>query len=191
MKYLYLGIIVLITSCGTSDQRKNEKRNEHKAKINEEIYPKKIRDLELGSRYDKSKWALYCIYCDDTVKFEPDTKIKELITFASLDLKFEDVRQFKDTTELLFYFYYKDTLKCDYKALKNLLIATGTGFVKGSDSIHYYTAEGYGVTKFWEQGDRSPIANPLQPEVIKYINNNIDKLSPWFRDEAKRRGILQ
>ena len=190
MKYVYLGIISLITSCHTSDQ-KEEKSNGPSKKIKEETYPKKVKDLKVESRYDKSKWALYCIYCDDTVKFEPDTKIKDFITFASLDLKLEDVKQFKDTTELLFYFYYKDTLKCDYKVFKNLLVATGTGFIKDSDSIRYYTAEGYGMTKFSQRGDRNPFANPLQPEVIKYINNNIEKLSPWFRDEAKRRGILQ
>lgn len=191
MKYLYWGILTLITSCGTNSQGDKEKSNEHSLKIKDEIYPKKIIDLKIENWYDKSKWALYCIYCKDTVKFEPQTNVKELTTFASLDLKLEDVKQFKDTTELLFYFYYKDTLKCDYKVLKNLFIATGTGFIKGSDSIYYYTADGHGVTKFWEYGDKSRIANPLQPEVTNYINNNKNKLHPWFRDEAKRRGIIQ
>ena len=191
MKYLYLGIFAFMTSCGTSKQKEVEKSNGHTAKIIQETYPNKIKDLGLESWYDKSKWALYCMYCNDTVKFEPDTEIKELVTFSSLDLELEGVKQFKDTTELKFYFFYNDTLKCDYKVLKNLLIATGTGFVKGNDSIRYYTAEGHGVTKFWERGDRSPIANPLQPEVINYIINNKDKLTPWFRYEAVRRGILK
>jgi len=190
MKYLWFGIIALITSCGTNSHKEKVIGHEDSAKIDKDTYPKKITDLALESRYDKSKWALYCIYCDDSVKFEPETEIKEQITFASLDLKLEGVKQFNDTTELLFYFYYKDTLKCDYKVLKNLLIATGTGFKKGSDSIYYYTAEGHGLTKFWEQGDQSHIANPLQPDVISYINRNKDKLNLWFRNEAIRRKVL-
>jgi hypothetical protein len=191
MKYLYFVTLALIISCGIKNEKVQEKSNEQNAKIIEKGYPKTITDLGIESWYDKSKWALYCMYCDDTVKFEPNTKIKELVTFASLDLRLDGVKQFNDTTELRFYFYYNDTLKCDYKIFKNLLIATGTGFIKGSDSIRYYTAEGYGLTKFWEHGDQSPIGNPLQPEVINFINNNKDKLNSWFRNEAIRRGVLK
>ena len=32
---------------------------------------------------------------------------------------------------------------------------------------------------------------PLQPEVIKYIRQNKNKLDPWFRKEAIKRGVIK
>jgi len=32
---------------------------------------------------------------------------------------------------------------------------------------------------------------PLQPEVIRYIKQNKEKLDPWFRKEAIKRGVIK
>jgi hypothetical protein len=61
--------------------------------------------------------------------------------------------------------------------------------VRISDEKILGLIRGEGVV--WEKGPRSRYENPLQPEVIAYIKTNKDKLNSWFREEAKRRGIIK
>ena len=82
-------------------------------------------------------------------------------------------------------------MRCDVSSLKNSIrLATGAGYKKGSDSILYYTSSTT-MHSFWEKGTYSRYDNPLQPEVIKYIKTNRDKLNPWFFKEAQVKGIIK
>ena len=158
--------------------------------MNEEKYPSEIVKLGLEKWYDETKWVMYCIYCDEICKFEKKTGINDSITFASLDLKFDKIEQFNDSTEISFYFYFNDTLKIDLTTTRNLGLVSGTGFIKGRDSIFFYISPGT-MHRFWTNDPTSRYKNPLQPDVIEYIKANENKLNPWFREEAKRRGVIK
>lgn len=189
MKCLII-LCALIAACNTKPSSDQNNANKSDTINQQEAYPLDIVRLGLEQWYDKTKWALYCIYCDDSVRFQKHTGIHDSITFASLDLKFENVKQFNDTTEINVFFYLRDTIKCDLETTKNSEVASGAGFKKGSDSIIYYTSTTT-LSRFWKTGPGSRYENPLQPEVVAYIKSNKQKLSAWFYDEAKKRGIIQ
>jgi hypothetical protein len=113
------------------------------------------------------------------------------ITFGTLDLRFSELRQSKDTIEMDFYFYLNDTIRYDKSTMEyNERMASGVGYKKGSDSIIFYISETT-MRYFWEKGSSSKYENPLQPEVIVYIKSNKDKLNHWFREEARRKEIIK
>ncbi len=153
-------------------------------------YPSLIDSLNLQGLYDKAKWALYCIYSDDTCKVKKQFSVMPGKTFGTLDLRFSELRQQKDTIEMDFYFYVNDTIRYDISTMKsNKRLASGVGYKKGSDSIVFYISQTT-MRYFWEKGATSRYENPLQPEVIDYIKSNKDSLNHWFREEAKRKGII-
>ena len=141
----------------------------------------------MQAKYDTAKWFLYCIYCDDTCKFQNHLKIENIVTFGMLDLKFEGLNMSKDTLELFFNFYY-DTVKCDFLTIKNT-ISTGVSFERNNNNISYYLSSST-LNIFYEKGPTSRYANPIQLEVISYLRNHKQKLAPWFRSEAQKRGLL-
>jgi hypothetical protein len=152
-------------------------------------YPRVIDSLNMREMYDQDKWAMYCLYCDDTCYMERDKDEPRL--FSTLDLRLKEVRQFNDTVEMDFNFYIHDTLRCKIAADGNrFYIKDGVGYRRGSDSIIYYTSSTT-MKRFWERGLKSRYANPLQPDVVTFIKDNKEKLNPWFREEAKKRGVLQ
>ena len=123
-------------------------------------------------------------------EFEKKFKIKDTITFGTLPLKFEGIEKYQDTIELHFYFYYKESIRCDNILLRNMVINNGAGYKIGSDRILYYSRPST-FNRYFITGDgESRYINPLQPAVIEYITRNKDKLAPWFRDEAIRRKII-
>jgi hypothetical protein len=154
-------------------------------------YPKIIDSLGVQGLYDKTKWVLYCIYCDDTCVLKKGfSSTGGIKTFGELDLRFTELRQVGDTVELDFRFY-NDTIRCDIASLMDYKkIATGVGYKKNSDSILYYTSSTT-MHSFWEKGPHSRYETPLQPEVISYIMNHKESLNPWFLEEAKRKKIIK
>jgi hypothetical protein len=152
-------------------------------------YPDQITKLGLQNVYDESKWAMYCIYCDEHVKFE-NNKIRSAMTFGEMSLKLNNVSVRDDTTEMNYYFYY-DTLRIDYTTTTNYPFA-GVVF-KGGKQIYYST---FDVVRYiWVKCDdidscTDRWAKPLQPKVVQYIKENASKLDPWFKREAIKRGIL-
>jgi len=151
-------------------------------------YPDEVVKQNLQTQFDKAKWYMYCIHCDDSCLFTKSAGVNDKITFASLDLKLENIQHFNDTTELRLNFYL-DTIKCDTRILNNLKMTIGAAYQNSSDSILYFLSPFTG-SRFLEEGARSRYQNPLQPNVIRYIQNNTSKLHPWFLNEAKKRGVL-
>jgi hypothetical protein len=189
MRFVIIIFVLFFADC--SDQKPEHKLVTAKKDTieHEGTYPKQINTKDLQMKYDKVRWAMYCIYCDDTCRFLKETGIKDSVTFASLDFRLEKLQQFNDTTEVYFYFY-KDSIKCDFRVIKNIELAIGAGYKKGDDNISYYISPTT-MRYFWEKGTYSRYENPLQPEVITYINNNKSKLNRWFFNEAKRKGIIK
>jgi hypothetical protein len=67
-------------------------------------------------------------------------------------------------------------------------LVTGVGFDTTTKKKIYMVSSNVTITH--KGNPQSRYENPLQPEVIAYIKNNKDKLNPWFREEAKRRKII-
>lgn len=190
MRYIAVILFVIALAC---NQQQSEEKNIKLVTKDSAVskYPKVVDSLGVQALYDKTKWVLYCIYSDDTCLLKKRFSVTAAKTFGTLDLRFNELRQQKDTIEIDFYFYANDTLRYDMTTMANhKRLATGVGYRKGNDSILFYTSETT-MRYFWEKGPTSRYANPLQPEVIAYIKNNKDKLNPWFKEEAKRKGILQ
>lgn len=79
MKHIKLISVVLFFACnGGSNERINEQSDLNKPKSF--VYPEIIDSLNVKSLYDIAKWNLYCIYCDDTVRFLDKTINREIIT---------------------------------------------------------------------------------------------------------------
>jgi len=181
MKYLNLITLLLLWSC-------NDRPTIRPISKTEAIYPLSIVQSGLESKYDKTKWYLYCIYCDDTCKFTRETGIKKTAPFSSMELKFDTVTQYNDTIEISFNFYYQDSIKCDASTIRNS-VASGAGFKKGSDSIYYFTSTST-MQRFWTNDPYSRFVNPLQPDMIRYLKAKKLQLHPWFYAEAQKRGIV-
>ncbi len=173
----------LIFFCGCQNSAKSRefiKKNE---------YPDTISKLGIQKMYDNIKWNIYCIFCDKKIIF--DLEISDTPSVASLDLRFKGLERRKDTFELYYSFYYKDTLECRNSNIRepgNLV--SGAAFTKEKDSILYYTSTSI-LGRFWQIGATSRYSNPLQPDVISFIQENKNKLHPWFLSEAKKRGVVK
>lgn len=107
--------------------------------------------------------------------------------FGELELKFDYLDIKNDTLALFFSFMDKGQIILpgmmrDYKQL-----ATGVGFdVKTKKKIYIISSN---TTIIHKGNPKSRYENPLQPEVIKYIKENWDKLNECFRELAEQKGI--
>lgn len=173
-------LIALCIKCTNNVEEKN--------KISEikEDNPAEIINHGLVKQFNQAKWFLYCIHCDEVCAFNKRTGIADVKTFGELPLKFEGVNNYHDTAEIAVSFFYQQ-FKCDNLLLDNESITYGAAFKDGSDSIIYFLkAPG----RYWSTVKSSRYANPLQPEVIRYIQQNKHKINPWFRKEAEKKGII-
>src|SRR5438046_258494 len=137
-KSLSIYALVCLFACNQTDQ--HTKRTENSKKNNSATeYPLEIRNKHLESFYDKTKWLIYCIHCDEHCRFYKKLNVIDSPFFGSLDLKFDRAEFFNDTTELNFYFYYKDTIKCDVNTVYNYGSLTyGAAFKDNNDSVIYF-----------------------------------------------------
>jgi hypothetical protein len=187
MRYLIIGLIIFLSACNTREN--NKKISDINSLKTYENYPKEIINRGLKKCFDNAKWTMYCLYCDSTCNFAENTGLIEKITFASLDLRLKEVKQFSDTTEIRLSFFYRDSIECKFPTIYNQNIVTGVGFKKKCDSIYYYTSDGVSY-RFWTNDPNNRYGKPLQPDVIHYIRNNSQRLSSWFQNQARKRGIL-
>jgi|GEM_PF-1495439 len=191
---LLLFIASLFICCNTNSPGKTAVPNHTDKK--EDLYPPEVVKLGLQKEYDNTKWTLYCIHCDDTCRFADSLHMPDTLTFASLDLQLYTINRgylMGRTVELDFYFYYGD-IKCNLKTMRNKEIAHG---------IIYQADTGYVISyaslsrqhDFREERHPSKLATrylePLQPDVVRYIQQNEAKLNPWFRNEAIKRKVLK
>lgn len=183
MKYIISSFFLLLISCNDKSNSTNDSFEK------KEKYPSEIIRLGIEKCYDNAKWAMYCIYSDDTCNFAKNSGIDEKITFASLDLKLKKIELFNDTTEINLSFFYKDSIECIFPKINNQNIVSGMGFKQNCDSIYYYTSNN-ASNRFWTNDPKNRYNEPLQSEVILYIKNNKEKLSGWFFNEAQKRRIF-
>jgi len=188
MKNYLLLVSILTLSCNSVEKNLNNNTPLYYRNLN--CYPKEILKNKVTTFFDETRWAMYCIHCLDTCKFLKKVNIKENQLFGTLDLRFEKITYLNDTTELSFCFY-RDTLRCDVNSISSLAgLTSGAAFKGTKDSIIYYLSRST-IYRIMGRGAKNRYAIPLQPEVIAYIKSNKDKLNSWFREEAKRRKIIE
>jgi hypothetical protein len=187
---LYIFLATVLYSCTDKPDRK-------KVAVEEE-YPKIVDSLGAQKYYDDAKWKISCIYCDDTVTYQisrsmkEDTDLKTNLTYGMIPVKCEWVNfRSNDTLEMSFLHYLNDSTYSSYRYLKGFESIKGIAYSILGDSILYYL--GPLGRQTIECGSPCPARsiNPLQPEVIAYIKKNRDKLDPWFRVEAVKRGVFK
>jgi len=178
----YLLIILLLVGVGC-----HVKQKEKKTHIIESKYPQQVESAGIKALYDSAKWYLYTWNCDKLYKPKSDSTIN--MPLGEIELTFGDIFFRHDTVVLGFDFMDKGQPILTSMTRDGLSMVTGVGFDTTTKRKIYMVASN--VT-FYSKGDStSRYENPLQPEVISFIRNNKDRLSPWFREEAKRRGIIE
>jgi len=150
-------------------------------------YPHLIDSLHLQSEYDSAKWRFYCIFCDDTLVIRTPRRITNK-TFGQLDLKFEELDKQNDSIILYFHFYFQgEACSPEFADFKHDKPFTN-GIVFVDKAFVAYTFAG---SMFWSSGENKRFKDPLQPEVINYINNNKNGLDRWFRETAIQKKIIK
>jgi hypothetical protein len=191
--------LALMTSCKTGDgesPRDEDTLMHVQDAIDDSIvngYPREIYQAGFQKLYDKSKWFLYCIYCDKKLSFLDSNKFEDTaIVFGTLPLKYDTFIVQHDTVEIYFDFYLNGN-RVDELLVSNFLYS-GTVFVNNRDSIVLYTSRMmryfYAKCKDTTVPCHAREVNPLQPDVKKYIQKNKEKIDPWFRAEAVRRRVI-
>lgn len=191
LKFAFL--IILLSNCKNANSSNNSNRNIDRSQSS---YPNAIESLGLQHLYDKTKWAIYCIYSDDTLVYTNNKG--EKVTFGMLNLRYRGYSIHADSTTIFFVFDYNDPGVTKYADTLPLLstkyIVDGVLYLHNSDSIIAYS--GYNINGYYWFHDTTKRStnryiNPLQPEVINYIRQNRNKINPWFRDQAIKRGVLR
>ncbi len=184
-------ILLLFSYCKSEPRDKNDKRVESNTHTE---YPNEVKRLALQKQFDDTKWYLYCMYCDQTLRFLPELKKEEQVYYGTLPLKFQRVLVFGDSVEINFFFQYKNEDVDQH--LVRPAPDWGLVYLNGTDSVVMYSSFS-DMPYYWLDSkiDRNKYSNDrhvklLQPEVIKYIKENKDKLDPWFRKEAIKRGVI-
>lgn len=181
-----LSILIILAICSCERQARIHSVNE-----GNEAYPIVIDSLHMQKQYDLAKWTLYCIHSTDTLKIPNDTN-RQIITLGELPLRFDTVYFRNDTSEIDFRFYYQDTILVDGRLATNA-VTWGTMFKGNDENVVRYSSFGnssfYVTCDFKDCPDR--FVNPLQPEVVAYLNQNRKKVNPWFLNEAKKRNVIK
>ena len=189
LKYsLFIGIGLLL-SCGNNYNNTNEEISHNNEKAGAEVnYQKIIDSLGAGKFYNETKWLMYCIHCDVLPEWrEPYSHlIKRPCSF--LDLKPWRVEKKDSIIKIWCDFYYNDTLSYNINTVENYpVILDGVEFNVNSGRHKFLSGTG----SFVEVNPVSRYDNELQNDVVQFINQNKDSLHPWFRNEAKNRGVLK
>jgi hypothetical protein len=182
-----IAVVFIVALCCCSENNNHT----HNAQVNQSEYPAIVDSLGLQKQYDETKWRMYCNYCDKKVFINPLYGIKDTFTFGQMPLKYWSFNQIgKDTIELLFSYMYRDTIPCNYNYVHGIGIC-GIAYSIAKDTLLYFRGEEVFRISVWcDVPCNERLVNPLQPEVIKYITDNKNKLNPWFYKEAIKRGLL-
>lgn len=181
LRYL-IGALLLLAGC-----RNNNGDNCHTC------YPKRVDSLGIQKLYDETKWHLYCYYCDDTAGYNSYTN--EKITYGTLELLFDTCEVRKDTVLITFRFNFprKNVVKYNDVSNKRFSHYDYCGVVYIHDTIYAFYGHTFnGIYREFRNPEsyKSKYFNPLQPDVLRYINLHKNDINPWFRAEAIKRGVL-
>lgn len=154
-------------------------------------YPGIVDSLGLQHLYDETKWTLYCIYSDVPL-YQKDSNNLLAETYGMRDLKFEKLQVEGDTVGLVFYFDPTEHREKQPYLRPNVNEVCGAIYIGRTDTIAAYIGYGFRGT-MQVSGDKINTPNryvkPLQPEVASFIKINKDRINPWFRKEALKRGV--
>lgn len=174
----------MLFSCNSNQQSIEQKKNE---RANDKcfMYPSIVDSLHLQDLFDSSRWYIYTDHCDILYLPKSDSLIKK--SFGEIELKFDDLIIKNDTVTFGFNFMDKGRAIIPGMTRNDQQLATGVGFnLKTRKKIFIVSSN---VTITFKNNPTSRYENPLQPEVIKYIKDNWDKLNDCFRELAERKGI--
>ena len=138
---------------------------------------------------DSAKWYLYNIYCDDTVP-SSITGPSERVFLSYLKLRPVAYGYSSDSSviDIGYRFLYHDTMPIDNILTKYHYLVDGVSFNLESKQITGFI-RGHGG-HFMVPGAESRFINPIQPEVISFVNQNSDKLNQWYKEALERNGII-
>ncbi len=196
--------ITLVLSCSDSrNDNKNKSSNVEKIRKTDNTissteidnYPEIITTLGKEELYNNLKWNLYCISCDKEVYIFKDTSIEAIPnkTYGMVTIVFDRLRYINDSEmHITFNHVYNGSEKgCHYFYNRGYYGAVFN--TTNNDSLMYYYSCGRlkmvlcnPITGYCPRE-----VQPLQEDVIKFIKENKDKLSLWFRTEAIKRGVLE
>ncbi len=200
MRIIALNIFLIFVSCTNVKNENTENRNLY--------YPKLIDSFGLHTLYDLGKWKIYHSSCLDSLSL-PSYDIS--IPFAQLGITLDTLILTDSTTEITY--KYLNLIGSAMPALEDFYMPDLGGFVfyQQTDSlIAFICKDDAGIsfvpkitdTLKWlrmtkeltfEQKRSSSLFlyEPLQPEVVAYIDINRDNINRWFYFEAVKRGVIQ
>ena len=168
IKILSILSIIITIGCNQSNNKNDTqiKRDTLLYYRHLDIYPKEINTLRLQKLFDTARWYLYCIHSDDTASLKNNPINSVTKNYGSLDLRFDQIEDKKDTLE--FYFSFYDTnIRYSLETVSNLKRKFCNGIAFKNDSVIYYTTPTT-MKYFWEKGATSRYEHPLQSEVITF-----------------------
>lgn len=156
-------------------------------------YPQEIIKLNKEKLFDDARWFMYCTQASVKLKFSKSSGItNNNVLLGSLPLVFDHIQLRGDTTEIDFYFYYKG------KRVDELLVESsplwGVVYIGKSDRIALLSSRSdvrYFGYKCPDKNDCKGFESYLKtPYNLGFIRKNKNKLDPWFRKEAIKRGVI-
>jgi hypothetical protein len=152
----------------------------------EDSLTQKLTTLNLTSFSDSVKWNLYCIYGNDSSSWGLDNKNLPNVPLAFLNLKLLSFSGPADTINLFYRFIYQDSFEVESYGKDRKPIASEVMV-----NLQKREIIGYGVDFLYTMdSEDGKFRKPFRPEIISFIKNNKDKLDPWFKEEAQKRGLF-
>lgn len=149
-------------------------------------YPRVVDSLRLRDLYDSTIWHVYTWNCDR--KFLPKSDSSKNLYYGFLPLEFKDLAIKGDTVEFHCYFTYNNEMILPGMTRDFSEISSGVGYsIKERKRIYMWSPSGY-ISKL--AGPNNRFENPLQPDVVKFINDNKLNLNDMFRIFATLRGAV-
>jgi hypothetical protein len=139
--------------------------------------------------YDSAKWYIFTYNCDQLYKPARDSSVN--IPYSKLELRFLSFAILHDTVRMGFSFMDNGRTILPAMTRDLTLVMSGVGFDSVTRKKIFMMGPGYYMKTMGDFDPRSRYKNPLQPEVVEFIKTHKDDLDPWFRDEAKRRKIIE
>lgn len=126
---------------------------------------------------------MFIWHCDWRYLPANDSNNKLSITFGQLPLGFDSMQVKHDTIE--FYFRFRDhgVPVWGPRLRDNALVMDGVAFNLTGKKLYLMSSANY-VER--DSGSTTRFTNPLQPEIVKYIDSNWTKLDPCFRLLAEK-----
>lgn len=189
---LIIFISFLLLSCTSDTKPHGESIHTGKTFKNEIdstafLCKEKLDSLGLEAAYDTCKFWLYCYNVNARVYFKNVQHPDSPTIFSTLSIDCGNVNILKDTIEFLFHINLKDSLSIDWG---RTVTAHGVLYKLSENRPIGFILDG-SMRYIWSSNPLSRANNPLQPDIIKFIQANYSLFNPWFVDRLKKRNIVK